>query len=277
MNKKPTYDLNDPEILSALEELSLWSAPFGMKLLDNIRYKKGIRALNIGFGTGFPLIEIAKRLGNSSVVYGLDPWKAAIEKCRQKIKTTGLSNIKLYEGVAEEMPFENDYFDLITSNNGLNNVQDLKRSLSECGRVAKTGAQFVFTYNTAKSFIEFYDVFRKVINKSGLGELNETIDDHIYSKRKPMELYKQELQYAGFEIESVVEDVFYYRFADGTSFLNHFFIKLAFLESWLEIVPERFRSVVFNDIENKLNNMSAESDGFKTQVTYYAVCCIKNE
>ena len=31
----------------------------------------------------------------------------------------------------EDMPFENDFFDLIASNTGLNNVQDLKKSLSE--------------------------------------------------------------------------------------------------------------------------------------------------
>ncbi len=105
-NTRPIYDLNNPAIISALDELSYWSAPFGIKLLDSIKYRKGINALDIGFGTGFPLIELANRLGNTSTVYGLDPWKAAMERCMQKLKTNGLTNIKLYEGIAENMPFE---------------------------------------------------------------------------------------------------------------------------------------------------------------------------
>jgi len=173
------------------------------------------------------------------------------------------------------MPFENDYFDLITSNNGLNNVQDLRRSLSECGRVAKTGAQLVFTYNTSESFIEFYEVFREVIKSNEMQELNQTIDAHIYSKRKPKELYKKELIDAGFEIESVTEDVFYYRFADGTSFLDHFFIKLAFLESWEQIIPENRRSQIFNEIESMLNVIAEKTEGLIIQIPFYIISCIK--
>ncbi len=276
MDNNSRYDLNNAEMISMLEELSLWSAPFGLKLLDNIRYKKEIKALDIGFGTGFPLIELAMRLGNTSEIYGLDPWKAAIERCKFKIKYHNLSNIKIFEGCAEAMPFENDYFDLITSNNGLNNVQDLSKSLSECYRVAKMGAQFVFTYNSADSFIEFYDIFRDVINKNGLQEFNKDISSHIHAKRKPLNEFENELKKAGFEIESVKEDKFFYRFADGTSFFNHFFIKLAFLESWEKIVPENKQVDIFKEIEFRINDLALVSDGFCTQVPFYTINCFKS-
>ena len=277
MKNSQAFDLNDNEFVSAIDELLLWSAPFGLKLLDTIRYKKGINALDIGFGTGFPIIEIAMRLGNTSNIYGIDPWKAGMERTQFKIKNAGLSNIKLFEGVAENIPFDNDYFDLITSNNGLNNVQDLKKTLSECSRVAKAGAQFVFTYNTAESFIEFYDVFREVLNRNNLQELNKDITSHIYSKRKPMEEYKIELETAGFKIESIKEDKFYYRFTDGTAFLNHFFIRLAFLESWKQIVPENLRTKVFEEIEHKINDKAKDLEGFNTQVPFFTISCIKKK
>lgn len=276
MNNTNKYNLDDPELIAAIDEMSLWSAPFGLKLLDTIRYKKGMKVLDIGFGTGFPLIELAMRLGNSSVIYGLDPWKAAIERCKYKIKCHNLSNIKIFEGCAEAMPFENDYFDLITSNNGLNNVQNLSKSLSECQRVARVGAQLVFTYNSAVSFIEFYDIFRDVINKNGLQELNKDIFNHIYSKRKPLTEFENELKTAGFEIESIKEDKFYYHFADGTSFLNHFFIKLAFLESWKQILPEHKRTDIFNEIETRINELAILSEGFFTQVPFYTISCFKS-
>jgi arsenite methyltransferase len=117
-NAKPEYDLTDAILVSVIDDLSLWSAPFGLKLLDAIHYKKGIYALDIGFGTGFPLLELAMRLGNTSSIYGLDPWKSGTERTKLRIKVSGLTNVRLFEGVAEHMPFENDFFDLITSNNG---------------------------------------------------------------------------------------------------------------------------------------------------------------
>ena len=62
MNKYIPSDYDQDEFIKVFDELPLWSAPFGLKLLDFIRYKKGITALDIGFGSGFPLIEIARRL-----------------------------------------------------------------------------------------------------------------------------------------------------------------------------------------------------------------------
>ncbi|MBN1577163.1 MAG: hypothetical protein JW913_11460 [Chitinispirillaceae bacterium] len=61
------------------DELPFWSAPFGLKLLDLIEYRRNITALDIGFGCGFPLIELAMRLGPTCTVYGIDPWDEA--KC----------------------------------------------------------------------------------------------------------------------------------------------------------------------------------------------------
>src|SRR4030067_181575 len=58
------------EIISAIDELSLWAAPFGLKLLETIKLKKNITALDIGFGLGFPLLEVAMRLGEPSKVCG---------------------------------------------------------------------------------------------------------------------------------------------------------------------------------------------------------------
>jgi ubiquinone/menaquinone biosynthesis C-methylase UbiE len=240
-----------------------------------VRYKKNIRALDIGFGLGFPLMELAMRLGPTSKVYGIDPWKAGMERALLKLKYTGVRNVELIEGVAEAMPFENNFFDLIVSNNGLNNVQDLTRVLAECNRVSKMTAQLVFTFNTNRTFIELYDVFREVLREHGLRECEENIDAHIYSKRKPLSEFKDVLGAAGFLIRAIHEDEFTYRFLDGTSMFNHFFMKLSFMKAWKEIVPASLQDEIFQQIEDKMNQRAERNQGFAVRVPFVTMDCEK--
>jgi ubiquinone/menaquinone biosynthesis C-methylase UbiE len=265
-------NFDDPDFLRALDDMSFWSAPFGIKLLNLVHYKKGIRALDIGFGSGFPLIELAMRLGPTSQVSGIDPWKAAIERTKFKIKYTGVQNVFIVKGVSEKMPYENNYFDLIVSNNGLNNVQDLSKTLIECSRVSRPGAQFLFTFNTNRTFAEFYDVFRCVLRESGLEELQTKVDDHIYEKRRPVSEYENLLEQSKFHINNIYEDEFDFKFSDGTAMLNHFFMKI-FIAAWKELVPIEFQENVFKKIEYKLNLLAEQKQGFNMNVPFVTIDC----
>jgi ubiquinone/menaquinone biosynthesis C-methylase UbiE len=111
--------------------------------LESINYRENISAIDIGFGAGFPLIELAMRLGEGSIIYGIDPWKAAIERALEKISFYGIPNITLIEGVAESIPLENDSIDLIVSNNGINNVGNIDQVLGECSRILKKDGQYI--------------------------------------------------------------------------------------------------------------------------------------
>ncbi|MFQ6084439.1 MAG: class I SAM-dependent methyltransferase, partial [Candidatus Aminicenantia bacterium] len=108
---KTQYDLNDPNIVSVIDDLPLWSAPFGLKLLDVVKLRKNINVLDIGSGNGFPIIELSQRLGKTCKVYGIDPWKEAVNRIKLKIKMWNIDNVEIIEGKAEEMPFEDKYFD----------------------------------------------------------------------------------------------------------------------------------------------------------------------
>jgi len=269
---KTELNFNDPDFLSALDDMSFWAASFGIKLLNLVRYKKNIRALDIGFGSGFPLVELAMRLGPTCKVFGIDPWKAAIERTNFKLRYTGVQNIELVEGVAERMPFENNSIDLIVSNNGLNNVQDLHKTLNECSRVSCPGSQFVFTFNTNKTFTEFYDVFREVLSESGLKELCVKVDGHIYEKRRPVDEYKKMLEQSKFHINNIYEDEFDFKFSDATAMLNHFFMQI-FMAAWKELVPNQHRENIFQKIENKLNLLAERRHGFSMNVPFITVDC----
>ena len=260
---KSNFNLDDRDTVSIIDELPLWSAPFGLKLLDTIKLRPNITALDIGFGLGFPLLEVAQRLGNSSKVYGIDPWKAAIERTQTKINILALANVELIEGVAENIPLPDNSIDLIVSNNGINNVQDLEKVMNECRRVANKSTQFVVTVNLDRTMIEFYNELEKVLVEEGLNENAFKLKRHIYEKRKPLDELLNLFEKYEFKVTKVDRDSFKYRYLNATAMFNHSFIRLAFLDSWLDLVPANKVNTIFTQIENRLN-IKAQNDGEMT-------------
>lgn len=268
-----TFDLG--RLLDTFDELPLWSAPFGLKLLDNIDYKKNISVLDIGSGSGFPLTEIAMRLGSSSKVYGIDPWAEAMERIRRKLDYYNIDNVSLIEGVAEKIPLADNSVDLITSNNGLNNVSDIEQVISECGRIIKPGGQFIQTMNLDKTMFEFYSVMEDVLTELKLYKEIELMHRHIAEKRPSIDLFTEIMQECGFTIKSIEYDQFNYKFVDGTALLNHYFIRLAFMGSWIALLPEDRVIEVFSEIESALNKQAGILGGIKLSIPYVLIDAIK--
>ncbi|MBN1301858.1 MAG: methyltransferase domain-containing protein [Melioribacteraceae bacterium] len=271
------YDLSDSEIISVIDDLPLWSAPFGMKLLDTIQYKKNITVLDVGSGFGFPSVELAARLGKTSRIYCVDPWKSANARCKKKIEKWGLNNIEVLECIGEELPFDNNFFDLVISNNGLNNVNNDGKVMSEISRVTKAGCQAVFTMNLPDTMQEFYHVLKQVLYENGFDKLNHKLEEHITSKRKPV-IYTAELITGnGFEIRQTIEDSFQLKYADGTSFLNHFTIRLSFREPWFNLIPDdSLRRKIFTQVETELNLIAGNKGYFAVTIPFICVDARKN-
>jgi ubiquinone/menaquinone biosynthesis C-methylase UbiE len=271
MKKYLSNDFDFAELINVFDELPLWSAPFGLKLLDYIDYKPNISAIDIGFGTGFPLIELAMRLGDSSTVYGIDPWKEAIVRTQKKIDYYGITNIKIIEGAAESIPLDKDTVDLIVSNNGINNVSDIDKVLSECSRIIKTGGQFVQTINLDKTMFEFYGQLESILSEMQMNKEIDLMHQHIYRKRRPLDEVISMIQKHGFIIKDLEQDQFNYKFTNGTAMLNHYFIRLAFMDSWIKILPEDKLEQIFDTIELRLNEQSSILGGFKLSIPYVMI------
>ncbi len=244
--------LSDPNFARTYDELPLWSAPFGLLLLEHIPLRRGTVALDVGCGTGFPLVELAGRLGPEARVYGLDPWGEALEQVKQKADLRRLRNIIVTHGTSEAMPFEASFFDLIVSNVGLNNFSHAERAMSECFRVLKPGGTLAITSNLVGHFEEFYRAFEEVLeDASALTRLRTHVAQRA-TEAKVAELFQQ----AGIGHVRTVHSAWSMRFADGTALFNHPFIQVGFLDSWKTIVGPENRSGVFKSLERRLNEIS---------------------
>lgn len=270
-----TFDLSDPALVSMLDELPLWSAPFGLKLLDSIIFKPNMNVLDIGCGTGFPLIEISNRLNSSCHVYGIDPWQQAIERIRLKIKVQNLSNAMVINGKAEQLPFENEFFHLIVSNNGINNVENPEAVLAECYRVSRPHAQMILTVNLPATMNQFYAILEATLRDHGKTKEVIKMREHIHHKRKPHHQTTAMITRAGFCIQKIFEDHFTMRFLDGSAMFNHFFIKLAFLDSWKNILSPDDRKPIFEIVETRLNKIAEHCGEVKLTIPFVCIDCFR--
>jgi len=251
-----SYKFEDTcEFVNTFDEQPLWSAAFGLLLLKYLELKANIIVLDIGSGTGFPLLELAGRLGNSSKLYGLDPWINANARANQKIRNYDLTNVEIIEGTAERIPFDANTFDIITSNLGINNFTNPDLAFKECNRVIKPKGKLALTTNLNGHWKTFYDVFENTLNEVGkgilIGQLTKE-QEHRGTIQSIKDLFIQ----SGFKVTRFFEDTYVMRFLDGTAFLNHYFIKLGWLSSWRDLIPEADRIVVFTALERNLNELA---------------------
>jgi len=246
---------DDLAFFSAQDDFPLWSSPFGLVLLDRIRLRPKIKVLDVGFGSGFPLLELAQRLGESSTVYGIDPLKAAHARVQYKMNVLNIKNVQLVEGDASSMLFQDNTFDLIVSNLGINNFDDPQKVFIECFRVGKRGAQIALTTNPKGHMDTFYSVFAKTLRELNMADVMDDFAAHI-EHRLTRDKICDYLERSGFRITETHQDSFRLRFLDGSTFLRHSLIRCGFLDDWKRLVPDQEQKKVFKKLEENLNHVS---------------------
>jgi len=98
--------------------------------LKDITIKKEYSLLDIGCGTGFYLDDF------SCEVIGIDPSEKMIEKYKGKNK--------IMHCYAEELPFQFQEFEIVTSFTAIQNFKNIKKGLEEIKRVGKN--IFILTF-----------------------------------------------------------------------------------------------------------------------------------
>ena len=246
-------DFSAPAIVAAYDEVPLWSAMFGLLLLEEVPLENVRMALDVGCGTGFPLIELAERLGPGTRVHGIDPWSAGLKRAAEKISCRSTSNATLHEGSASALPFPDATFDLIVSNLGLNNFDDRVEALRECRRVARPHATLAITTNLQGHMAELYSTFEQLLREDEDEDALQRLTEHV-RHRATIEGVRELMKNTGFSVSRVVERRASMRFADGTALLNHHFIKLGFLDAWKAIVAGR-EHTFFPRLQKRLDQM----------------------
>lgn len=220
-------------------------------------------------------MEVAQRLGETCTLFGIDPWESAIERARKKIIVKNINNTNIIKGFCENIPFNNEFFDMIISNNGISVVKDKTKALEECFRVCKTNGRLIFTIIFPQMMNEFYLLLKESMKECGINNYNDIVDEHIHTKRKDISFYKTELSHIGFNIINLEANSFYIRFLDADTLFNYFFFRLCFMEGWLEIINKFDKTEILIKLKQKLNLIALQKGEIKLNIPFACIHCEK--
>jgi 2-polyprenyl-3-methyl-5-hydroxy-6-metoxy-1,4-benzoquinol methylase len=104
---------------------------------------EGETILDIGCGAGVDTIFAAMMTGLSGKVVGIDLVSEMLKRAEVNLALSDLNNVTFREASAEDLPFQDENFEVVTSNGVFNLVPDKGRALSEVFRVLKPGGRLM--------------------------------------------------------------------------------------------------------------------------------------
>lgn len=112
--------------------------------IDCSGVRSGMKVLDIAGGTGDLTAQFSRRVGPTGEVVLADINDAMLEVGRDKLRNRGIvGNVRYVQANAEELPFADDSFDIITIAFGLRNVTDKQKALESMFRVLKPGGRLL--------------------------------------------------------------------------------------------------------------------------------------
>jgi SAM-dependent methyltransferase len=104
----------------------------------------GERIIDVGSGAGFDCFVAAHHVGPSGMVVGVDMTEEMLSKSRSTAASLGLAHVEFRQGLAEDMPVESGWADVVISNGVINLCADKQIVFKEIYRVLRPGGHLAF-------------------------------------------------------------------------------------------------------------------------------------
>jgi len=108
------------------------------------KLSQGQRVVDVGCGAGLDTLIAATQVTSSGSVVGVDMTPEMLERARAGVRESGLANVDIREGLAEALPVEDGWADVVISNGVINLCADKLAIFGEILRVLKNGGVFQF-------------------------------------------------------------------------------------------------------------------------------------
>jgi ubiquinone/menaquinone biosynthesis C-methylase UbiE len=132
-------------------------------VFDQYKFRENMNVLELGCGIGSTWIGKEKQIPSNASIILTDISPLMIEKAKEKLGT--LTNFSFQVMDIQNIPFEDEKFDMIIANHMLYHVPDITKALSELKRILKNDGCFYTTTIGKDSLKELQDIYRNYDNK----------------------------------------------------------------------------------------------------------------
>lgn len=151
------YDLMNDAMSFGVHRL--WKRDFVRKA----RLRPGMKCLDVAGGTGDIAMLMAREVTDKGKVTIFDINKEMLDVGKERVIDKGfIGPIRFVQGNAEELPFYDDSFDVVTVSFGIRNVTRLEKAFREMMRVVRPGGKVMcleFSHPTNRLISTLYDFF----------------------------------------------------------------------------------------------------------------------
>jgi arsenite methyltransferase len=123
----------------AVESFAGVGNPFSVR-----RLAPGERVVDVGSGAGFDSFIAAGQVGPGGYVVGVDMTPEMLAKSRQTAEALGLAHVEFRRGLAEALPVDDGWADVVIPNGVINLCADKQAVFTEIFRVLRPGGRLQF-------------------------------------------------------------------------------------------------------------------------------------
>jgi SAM-dependent methyltransferase len=104
----------------------------------------GATVLDFGCGAGFDLYVASRLVGKSGLVCGVDLTREMVDRAMENLAGAGVTNYELKQIDTEEIPYPENFFDVVISNGAINLSPFKLACFREIHRILKPGGRLQF-------------------------------------------------------------------------------------------------------------------------------------
>ncbi len=139
--------------------------PYGRRLIEMAEVRKGMWVLDVATGPGEPALTVARRVGMTGLVVGVDFSPAMLRRAHAQARMLGVRNVHFREMDAERLALDGSMFDRAFCRFGLMLMPDAERALAEMHRVLAPGGRVAVAVWSAQQKVNTLGIVRRALTR----------------------------------------------------------------------------------------------------------------
>jgi SAM-dependent methyltransferase len=137
-------EISGPKWVALHQLIDTQIAPLGLRTIDRAGIQSGERVLDVGCGCGQTTVELARRVGPTGAVTGIDISTTMLQRAAARAREVGATQVRCENADAQTHRFAPDSFDLLFSRFGVMFFVDPAAAFANLRTALRPGGRLAF-------------------------------------------------------------------------------------------------------------------------------------